>query len=111
MSWNSSVWRRGVCLHHLQRHVRCPGSCHPAGDHRAGSLRHRRCCRATATDGRIHPYAKQVLASPALVVVHAIAGTIRFDIENDAGVVDGQEIASKDIWPSDERSTPWSRRR
>jgi len=33
-------------------------------------------------DGRIHPYAKQAfLASPALVVAYAIAGTIRFDIE------------------------------
>jgi aconitate hydratase len=35
-------------------------------------------------DGRIHPYAKQAfLASPPLVVAYAIAGTVRFDIEND----------------------------
>ncbi|MBT7885496.1 MAG: aconitate hydratase AcnA, partial [Gammaproteobacteria bacterium] len=35
-------------------------------------------------DGRIHPYAKQAfLASPPLVVAYAIAGTIRFDIEQD----------------------------
>lgn len=55
-------------------------------------------------DGRIHPYAKQAfLASPPLVVAYAIAGTIRFDIENDVlGVVDGKEIRLKDIWPSDE---------
>lgn len=55
-------------------------------------------------DGRIHPYAKQAfLASPPLVVAYAIAGTIRFDIENDVlGVVDGGEIRLKDIWPSDE---------
>lgn len=55
-------------------------------------------------DGRIHPYAKQAfLASPPLVVAYAIAGTIRFDIENDVlAVVDGQEIRLKDIWPSDE---------
>ncbi|MCW1246823.1 Fe/S-dependent 2-methylisocitrate dehydratase AcnD [Pseudomonas sp. SAICEU22] len=55
-------------------------------------------------DGRIHPYAKQAfLASPPLVVAYAIAGTIRFDIEKDVlGVVDGQEIRLKDIWPSDE---------
>ncbi|MBE0483990.1 MAG: Fe/S-dependent 2-methylisocitrate dehydratase AcnD [Bacterioplanes sp.] len=55
-------------------------------------------------DGRIHPYAKQAfLASPPLVVAYAIAGTIRFDIENDVlGVVNGQEIRLKDIWPSDE---------
>ena len=55
-------------------------------------------------DGRIHPYAKQAfLASPPLVVAYAIAGTIRFDIEQDVlTVVDGQEIRLKDIWPSDE---------
>ena len=55
-------------------------------------------------DGRIHPYAKQAfLASPPLVVAYAIAGTVRFDIENDVlGVVDGQEIRLKDLWPSDE---------
>ena len=34
-------------------------------------------------DGRIHPYAKQAfLASPPLVVAYALAGSIRFDIEN-----------------------------
>ena len=56
-------------------------------------------------DGRIHPYAKQAfLASPPLVVAYAIAGTIRFDIEQDVLGVDatGNEIRLKDIWPSDE---------
>ena len=55
-------------------------------------------------DGRIHPYAKQAfLASPPLVVAYAIAGTVRFDIENDVlTVVDGKEIRLKDIWPSDD---------
>lgn len=56
-------------------------------------------------DGRIHPYAKQAfLASPPLVVAYAIAGTIRFDIENDAlgYAQDGRAIYLKDIWPSDE---------
>ena len=56
-------------------------------------------------DGRIHPYAKQAfLASPALVVAYAIAGTIRFDIEKDVlGVdADGREIRLADLWPSDE---------
>ncbi|KPZ12645.1 Aconitate hydratase [Pseudomonas amygdali pv. ulmi] len=55
-------------------------------------------------DGRIHPYAKQAfLASPPLAVAYAIAGTIRFDIENDVlGMADGKEIRLKDIWPSDE---------
>ena len=56
-------------------------------------------------DGRIHPYAKQAfLASPPLVVAYAVAGSIRFDIENDVlGVSDdGKEIRLKDIWPTDE---------
>uniref|UniRef100_UPI0037C81E54 aconitate hydratase AcnA n=1 Tax=Rheinheimera sp. TaxID=1869214 RepID=UPI0037C81E54 len=55
-------------------------------------------------DGRIHPYAKQAfLASPALVVAYAIAGTVRFDIEKDALGYDdkGNAITLKDIWPSD----------
>ena len=56
-------------------------------------------------DGRIHPYAKQAfLASPPLVVAYAIAGTIRFDIEQDVLGQDpsGNPIRLKDIWPSDE---------
>jgi len=56
-------------------------------------------------DGRIHPYAKQAfLASPPLVVAYAIAGTIRFDIEQDAlgHDQDGNPIRLKDLWPSDE---------
>ncbi len=56
-------------------------------------------------DGRIHPYAKQAfLASPALVVAYAIAGTIRFDIEKDVLGVDaaGKQVRLADIWPSDE---------
>ncbi len=56
-------------------------------------------------DGRIHPYAKQAfLASPPLVVAYAIAGTVRFDIEQDALGRDreGNPITLKDIWPSDE---------
>ena len=56
-------------------------------------------------DGRIHPYAKQAfLASPALVVAYAIAGTIRFDIEKDVLGLDaaGREIRLADLWPSDE---------
>src|SRR5210317_1727534 len=56
-------------------------------------------------DGRIHPYAKQAfLASPPLVVAYAIAGSMRFDIENDVLGKDasGNPITLKDIWPSDE---------
>ena len=56
-------------------------------------------------DGRIHPYAKQAfLASPALVVAYAIAGTVRFDIEKDVLGTDkdGNAVTLKDLWPSDE---------
>ena len=55
-------------------------------------------------DGRIHPYARQAfLASPPLVVAYAIAGTMRFDIENDVlGVAEGRDIRLADLWPSDE---------
>ncbi len=56
-------------------------------------------------DGRIHPYAKQAfLASPPLVVAYAIAGTMRFDIEQDVlgHGADGKPIRLEDIWPTDE---------
>lgn len=56
-------------------------------------------------DGRIHPYAKQAfLASPPLVVAYAIAGTVRFDIEQDVLGIDGdgRAVRLKDLWPSDE---------
>ncbi|TVQ33035.1 MAG: aconitate hydratase AcnA, partial [Wenzhouxiangella sp.] len=56
-------------------------------------------------DGRIHPYARQAfLASPALVVAYAIAGSVRFDIEKDVlgHDADGKPVTLKDLWPSDE---------
>ena len=55
-------------------------------------------------DGRIHPYVKEAfLASPALVVAYALAGSIRFDIETDSLGTDknGNEIKLKDLWPTD----------
>jgi len=56
-------------------------------------------------DGRIHPYVKEAfLASPALVVAYALAGSIRFDIETDSlgEDKDGNPITLKDLWPTDE---------
>ena len=56
-------------------------------------------------DGRIHPYVKEAfLASPALVVAYALAGSIRFDIETDSLGNDqnGNPITLKDLWPRDE---------
>jgi iron-sulfur-dependent 2-methylisocitrate dehydratase len=54
-------------------------------------------------DGRIHPHARQAfLASPALVIAYALAGSIRFDIEKDVlAVAQGRQIRLADIWPSD----------
>ena len=55
-------------------------------------------------DGRIHPYVKEAfLASPALVVAYALAGSIRFDIETDSLGTDknGNEVKLKDLWPTD----------
>jgi iron-sulfur-dependent 2-methylisocitrate dehydratase len=55
-------------------------------------------------DGRIHPYAKQAFLASPLVVAYALAGTVRFDIEQDVLGTDknGNAITLKDLWPSDE---------
>jgi aconitate hydratase len=96
-------------LHHLQRHVRRPGS--GALDPAIEREILERDLYTTAVlsgnrnfDGRIHPHAKQAfLASPPLVVAYALAGTIRFDIERDILGVDqtGKPIRLADLWPSD----------
>ncbi|HXP98188.1 MAG TPA: aconitase family protein, partial [Telmatospirillum sp.] len=55
-------------------------------------------------NGRIHPRVKDAfLASPALVVAYAIAGTIRIDIEKEALAMDakGRPVTLADLWPSD----------
>jgi aconitate hydratase len=53
-------------------------------------------------EGRINSDIKaSYLASPPLVVVYAIAGTVDFDVTNDPlGTVDGTDIYLRDIWPS-----------
>ena len=55
-------------------------------------------------DGRIHPHAQHAfLASPPLVVAYALAGTIRFDIEQDPFAThNGKAIRLADLWPTDE---------
>ena len=56
-------------------------------------------------NGRIHPRVKEAfLASPALTVAYAIAGTIRIDIENEAiaRTADGRDVRLADLWPTDE---------
>lgn len=55
-------------------------------------------------DGRVHPRVKEAyLASPALVVAYAIAGSIRVDVAHDPLARDatGQDVWLADLWPSD----------
>ncbi len=54
-------------------------------------------------EGRISPHVKSnYLASPPLVVVYAIAGSMKVDLYKDAlgNGLDGEEIYMKDIWPT-----------
>ncbi|WCR57739.1 MAG: Aconitate hydratase A [Wolbachia endosymbiont of Ctenocephalides felis wCfeJ] len=54
-------------------------------------------------EGRIHPLAKaNYLASPPLVVVYALAGTVRIDLTKDpiCKDKDGNDIYLKDLWPT-----------
>ncbi|MGL5735958.1 MAG: aconitase family protein, partial [Beijerinckiaceae bacterium] len=53
--------------------------------------------------GRIHPNVRAAyLASPALVVIYAIAGSMRIDVTRDViGVTRaGQEVRLADLWPT-----------
>jgi len=56
-------------------------------------------------EGRVHPQVKaNYLASPALVVAYAIAGTVLIDMEKDplGKDKDGKPVFLKDIWPTAE---------
>jgi aconitate hydratase len=56
-------------------------------------------------EGRIHSYVKaNYLASPPLVVVYALAGTIDIDIKNDPLGFDSDDnpVYLKDIWPTNQ---------
>ncbi|MFP3036094.1 MAG: aconitate hydratase AcnA [Wolbachia sp.] len=53
-------------------------------------------------EGRIHPLVKaNYLASPPLVVVYALAGTVQIDLTKDpiCKDKDGNDVYLKDIWP------------
>lgn len=55
-------------------------------------------------DGRVHPRVKEAyLASPALVVAYAIAGSIRVDVAHDPLAKDAQnqDVRLSDLWPTD----------
>jgi aconitate hydratase len=54
-------------------------------------------------EGRVHPLSKaNFLASPPLVVIYALTGTIQLDITTEAIAIDnnGEEVFLKDLWPS-----------
>jgi aconitate hydratase len=56
-------------------------------------------------EGRVHPQVKaNYLASPPLVVAHAIAGTVDRDLTTEplGTGSDGKPVFLKDIWPTDE---------
>jgi aconitate hydratase len=56
-------------------------------------------------EGRIHPYVRaNYLASPPLVVIFALAGTVDIDLENEPLGFDteGNSIYLKDIWPTNQ---------
>jgi aconitate hydratase len=59
-------------------------------------------------EGRIHPYVRaNYLASPPLVVIYALAGTVDIDLENEplGFDPDGKSIFMRDIWPSSQEIT------
>ena len=54
-------------------------------------------------EGRIHPYVRaNYLASPPLVVIYALAGTIDIDLQNEplGNDAKGKPVLMKDLWPS-----------
>jgi len=54
-------------------------------------------------EGRIHPYVRaNYLASPPLVIIYALAGTVDIDLLNEplGDDPDGNPVFMKDIWPS-----------
>ena len=54
-------------------------------------------------EGRIHALTKgNYLASPALVIAYALAGTVDFDFDKESlgKGSDGKDVFLKDIWPS-----------
>ena len=56
-------------------------------------------------EGRVHGEVKSnFLASPPLVVAHALAGTVNIDLQNEpiAQGSNGEDVYLKDIWPTNE---------
>ena len=54
-------------------------------------------------EGRIHPYVRaNYLASPPLVVIYALAGTVDIDLQNEplGNDPEGKLVFLKDLWPS-----------
>jgi aconitate hydratase len=56
-------------------------------------------------EGRVHPLTRgNYLASPPLVVVYALAGSLDVDLYNDpiGTGSDGQPVYMKDVWPTNQ---------
>ena len=56
-------------------------------------------------EGRIHPFIRaNYLASPPLVVIYALAGTVNIDLQNEplGYDPDGKPVFLRDIWPSNQ---------
>lgn len=56
-------------------------------------------------EGRIHPYVRaNYLASPPLVVIYALAGTVDIDLQNEplGFNPDGKPVFMREIWPSNQ---------
>lgn len=56
-------------------------------------------------EGRVHPNTRaNYLASPALVVTYALAGTVNIDFETEplGKDKDGNDVFMRDIWPTRE---------
>jgi aconitate hydratase len=56
-------------------------------------------------EGRVHPLVQaNYLASPALVLAYALAGTVKIDLEHEPLQTDekGQPVMLRDLWPSTE---------
>ena len=54
-------------------------------------------------EGRIHPYVRaNYLASPPLVVIYALAGTVNIDLQNEplGHDLEGRPVFMREIWPS-----------
>jgi aconitate hydratase len=87
----------------------CIGNSGPLDEAVAGAIKTQKLAAAAVIsgnrnfEGRVHPLVQaNYLASPALVVAYALAGTVKIDLENEPLGQDphGQPVFLRDLWPS-----------